>query len=262
MGLSFATAPFYFTLLLGAAAWTRTRLPVRPWEPLVWALLAFMAIRHQRHAPFFGLATLILLPAHVNDLAAQLRPATAGLRSAVTRPAVATGLAALLLLAGTGCLLASIATRAHPFRIEVARDEFPVDAIAFIRTQRLSGNTITFFDWGQQVLWELPDNPVSFDGRLDTVYPKEIMDAHWRLYAGQQPGPALKLDEAVVALLPTASGGIGLLRRHGWSVAYADPLATVLTRAPATAPARHGTAAALRARVPFPDAPPALASRP
>jgi hypothetical protein len=262
MGLSFATAPFYFTLLLGATAWARTRRPFRPWEPLVWSFLAFMAIRHQRHAPLFGLTTLMLLPAHVNDLAAQLRPATAGLRSAVTRPAVATGLAALLMLAGTGCLLAGIATRTHPFRIEVPRDEFPVDAIDFIRTHHLTGNTITFFDWGQQVLWELPDNPVSFDGRLDTVYPREIMDAHWRLYAGQEPGPALKLDEAAVALLPTASGGIGVLRRHGWSAAYADPLATVLTRAPATARARPDTATDLRARVPFPDAPPALASRP
>jgi hypothetical protein len=145
--------------------------------------------------------------------------------------------------------------------MEVPRTFFPVAAIEFMKAHRLTGNTITFFDWGQQVLWELPDNPVSFDGRLDTVYPARVMDAHWALYAGQDPGPDLDVAKAEVALLPTGGEGYPWLKRHGWKVAYCDALATVLTRTPVVARPGFGSAEDVTGSVPFPDAMPALATR-
>lgn len=262
MGFSAGTLPFYFVLGFGLVAWRLSRQPRRLWELPVWGMLGLMALQHQRHAPLFGLATVMLLPPHVHDLCKRLAPLTANLRAALTKPAVAVGLAALLGLAGTGCLLASTVARPHPFRIVVPRAEFPFAAIDFMREQHLTGNTITFFDWGQQVLWELPGNPVSFDGRLDTVYPPEIMDAHWRLYTGKEPGPALDLSRARVALLPTSSAGLGVLQRHGWSVVHVDPLATVLTKAPAIGPVHRSPNRPLQGAEPFPDMPPVLAYRP
>jgi len=181
---------------------------------------------------------------------------------------VAGGLAAALLATGAGCLAASLAPiREHPFTIAVPRDTYPVAAIDFMRRHQLTGRTLTFFDWGQQVLWELPLNPVSFDGRLDTVYPDEIRDAHWRFYAGETPGPGLKPAEAEVALLPSSSGGVDLLRQSGWSLVYRDPLAAVLvqTRARFSALAGlslpvQGGRAAVQGCAPFPVAPPVLAT--
>lgn len=263
MGLTFASVPFYFTLGLGLAAWLVSRAPRRLWEMLTWALLAFMAARHQRHAPLFGLATVVFLPPHLLALAARLGPATRDLRATLVRPAVGAVLALGLLCGGGWCLRASVAApREHPLRIEVPRDVFPVAAIDFIRAHRLTGNTLCFFDWGQQVLWELPDNPVSFDGRLDTVYPAAVMDAHWRLYAGQEPGPALDIARAKVALLPTSSPAVGWLLHRHWRIVYGDPLAAVLVNGPATALQPQLAAAdAVSGRAPFPDAPPVLAQR-
>ena len=148
--------------------------------------------------------------------------------------------------------------------MEIPRDLYPVAAIDYLRTHRLTGNTVTFFDWGQQVLWELPDNPVSYDGRLDTVYSREIIDAHARLYAGREPGAALDLDNARVALLPSGSAGIALLESRLWAVAYVDPLATVLIRRPygtynPLEPQRGGDDAVVGS-IPFPDESPVLAS--
>ncbi|MFZ5496826.1 MAG: hypothetical protein ACOZE5_16015 [Verrucomicrobiota bacterium] len=261
MGFAAATLPFHFTIGLGLAAWVCSRRSRRLWEMLVWALLAAMAVRHQRHAPLFGLATVMLLPAHVHDLLARIAPATRHLQAAISRPAAGRILAVALTLGGAWCLAASVVPRRQPFTMAVPRDLYPVEAIRFMREQGLTGNTVTFFDWGQQVLWELPDNPVSFDGRLDTVYPAAVRDAHWRLYAGAAPGPALDLERARYALLPSASAGIDVLRRHGWSSVYADPLATVLQRGGATGPARPGGADAVSGSEPFPDSPPVLATR-
>jgi hypothetical protein len=265
MGLTFTSVPFYFTVGLGLAAWIVSRRTRRLWEILTWAVLAVMAARHVRHAPLFGLASVVFLPPHILALASRLEPATRNLRAAVARPMLGTTLVLALLLGGGWCLRASIAApRQHPWQIEVPRDVFPVAAIEFMRAHRLAGNTLCFFDWGQQVLWELPDNPVSFDGRLDTVYPASIMDAHWRLYAGQEPGSALDLTRARIALLPADSPAVaGLLRQH-WRIVYGDPLAAVLVNGSEIAPdltPQLAAAGAVSGRVPFPDTPPALATR-
>ncbi|MBP9912695.1 MAG: hypothetical protein KBF26_04735, partial [Opitutaceae bacterium] len=263
-----ASAPFYLVLLISLLAWLFTRRPRQLWEAAVLLMLTTMAVLHQRHAPLFGLVNLMLTPPHLADLLHRLAPHCHGLRQLFARTAMRIGAAVAAVIAGLFCLQQSVrAPRAHPFTLEVPRAIYPVAAIGFMREHKLTGHTLTFFDWGQQVLWELPHNPVSFDGRLDTVYPPAVMTAHWRLYAGQGIDPALRLDEAAVALLPTGSPGVSLLRQAGWQPVYHDPLATVLrkdrasdsTLPPLTRPAEGGPAAT-SGRTPFPENLPALAS--
>jgi hypothetical protein len=266
MPLTLASAPFFFVMLFGAPAWGLSRQPRRLWEMLVWVMLAAMTIQHQRHAPLFGLASLVLLPVHLQDLLARLTTQTESLRATARRPVIAVLGALALLIAGTWCLQINRSiSRQYPFHMEVPRSLFPVSAIDYMKAHQLTGNTLTFFDWGQQMLWELPDNPVSFDGRLDTVYPPEVMDAHWRLYAGQDPGPALPVNLAKYALLPSSSRAVDMLLFQGWTLVYYDPLAAVLVReSPANLkipePVTGGRAAILGS-APFPDAPPVLAAR-
>ncbi|HET7535131.1 MAG TPA: hypothetical protein VFJ90_01655 [Candidatus Didemnitutus sp.] len=257
---------FYSVAALSLLAWVVSRQPRRLWEAATLLLFAIMAALHQRHAPLFGLANLMFTPPHLADVARRLEPSCRNLLAALRQaPLQLTGTLALT-AAGLLCLRPSVsAPREHPFAIEVPRDTYPVGAIEFIRARELTGNTITFFDWGQQVLWELPHNPVSFDGRLDTVYQNPIMAAHWRLYAGEAPGPVLDLNRPQVALLPTNSGGVEFLRASGWTVAYRDPLATVQVKSPSLFPKLAGTGlpvlvgpSATQGRARFPDAPPVL----
>ncbi len=267
-GLTAGAGAFYLLVALSASAWLGSRLPRRPWAAATLVMLAVMAALQLRHAPLFALANLMLTPPHLWDALRRLAPRCAGLIALLRRRLVTLGLAIALSATGAACLAASLAPpREHPFTIEVPRDTYPVAAIDFMRSSQLTGRTLTFFDWGQQVLWELPDNPVSFDGRLDTVYPAAIRDAHWRFYAGEAPGPGLDVAAAEIALLPTSSGGVALLQRAGWSLVYRDPLATVLVQTPANYSALAGLSlpvqagrAAVHGRAPFPDTLPFLAT--
>lgn len=262
-----ASSPFFFVVLLGAVAWGLSRQPRRLWEMLVWVMFAVMTLQHQRHAPLFGLASLVLLPIHLQDLLTRLTQQTASLRAAVGRPVMAIAGALALVLAAAWCLhISRNGPRQYPFRMEVPRSLFPVSAIEYMQKHRLTGDTLTFFDWGQQMLWELPDNRVSFDGRLDTIYSKKIMDAHWRLYAGEDPGPDLPLDKPWYALLPTSSRAIEVLYKKHWTILYHDPIAVVLARKPQWGPPGQeepvdGGRAAVTGSVPFPDALPILGKR-
>jgi len=266
MTLSAAHAPYYLVAAISLLAWMFSRQPKKPWEGAVLLLLAAMGALHQRHVPLFGLANLVLSPRHINDAARQIAPHCRGLVSAFARPVVQAG-AAIALLAASGVALGAsfAAPKEHPFTMEVEKSDYPVTAVEFMQAHRLFGKTITFFDWGQENLWELPFNPVSFDGRFDTGYPPQVIAAHWDFYSGKAMRSEVNWSEAEVALLPTGSGGVKLLIRAGWRSVYRDPLATVLV------PARGRHAAfmlgqpvqlrsddALRGRLPFPDAPPLL----
>jgi hypothetical protein len=107
-----------------------------------------------------------------------------------------------------------------------------VAAIEFVRQNGLSGKLLTWFDWGEMCLWELPDCPVSIDGRLDTCYPMSLIDAHWRFYGGsRETGPELDVRAADLALLPIGLKGLAALRAAGdWQPVYRDPLAEVWVR--------------------------------
>ena len=264
---TFGNAPFYLVLFASLAAWVSSRRARRLWEAAVLASFAVISCLHQRHLPLFGLANLMFTPPHLADALDRLAARLPNLcRLAASRRAQLALMAALVVAAGASLDLSVSPPRRHPFTLEVPKDTYPVAAIAFLRAHRLTGNTLTFFDWGQEVLWELPANPVSFDGRLDTVYPLDVMQAHWDLYAGRRLDAALRVDRATVALLPTDSGGVGLLEHAGWRTVYRDPLGTVLVPLAATFPRLAvppqpvvAGPEAVAGREPFPDTPPALA---
>ncbi len=267
--IDFATLPFWFMVLVSVAAWLWSRRPHRAWEAAALAVLLVMAIRHQRHVPLFGVANLVLTPPHLLDflrgLAGGIRDLLERLRSLRTQVT----LSILLILAAVAAVAASFwSPREEPWTMEVERDQFPCAALDFLGEHPLDGNLLVFFDWGQQAMWELPRNPVSFDGRLDTIYPRDVIQAHWQFYRGDTFDPAvLDLSRADVALLPTNRGGMILLRRLGWTLVYTDPLASVLVRrvdqypdlATMTLPVRGGSEA-VSGREPFPAEPSARAN--
>jgi hypothetical protein len=270
LALSAANAPYYIVAAISLLAWIYSRQPKKLGEAFTLLLLAVMGILHQRHAPLFGLANLVFTPVHLADVAGQIAPRCHSLITLFTRPAGQIGGAAALFVAAGAALFASFsAPKEHPFTMEVERNVYPVTAVEFMQAHRLFGKTITFFDWGQQSLWELPENPVSFDGRFDTGYPPRVIAAHWDFYNGKGMSPDVNWNEADVALLPANGGGAELLVRNGWRPVYQDPLAVVLV--PSHGP--HATfrlgqpierrgVEVLQGRKPFPDNPPRLAAVP
>jgi hypothetical protein len=237
-------------------------------EAAILVVLAAFALRSQRHTPLFCLANLMLTPPHLRSALPRLTHRCRSLVTAFELPSVQWVASILLLCVSAYAGKQSFSLpKEHVFTMEVERNVFPEAAVSFMAKHGLTGNTITFFDWGQQVLWRLPDNPVSFDGRLDTVYPVSIMDAHWRLYEGKNPGEALDVSKAEIALLPVFSPGADLLCSMGWATVYRDGLAEVLIRRANAFPLLTDSkrpvfakAVSTSGRIPFPSQPALLAT--
>ena len=124
------------------------------------------------------------------------------------------------------------AQRLAPASVEAGeRRQFPVAAVEWIRTARPPGPMYNTFDWGGYLIWNLPQYPVSIDGRADLHAGQ--LSAYDRVRRGQ--GWELEFGRLGVrlALLDTDGPLARAVQADpDWRVAYRDDLATVLVRAP------------------------------
>ncbi len=105
------------------------------------------------------------------------------------------------------CLLLFFGTRfitGHPLNLTVrntppeesSEDNYPAGAVDFIRKSKLRGNILTEFNWGEYIIWNLPESRVAMDGRYETVYTEKSSRDYfhftkggsgWRDYLNEYP---------------------------------------------------------------------------
>ena len=89
---------------------------------------------------------------------------------------------------------------------------------AYVRDTKLSGTALTWFDWGQYSIWHFgPELKVSMDGRRETVYSPEVVDAHFRFYFGTaDEWRYVDVVNADYVWVPKHLPVVRQLQRHGW----------------------------------------------
>jgi hypothetical protein len=256
-------AAFFIVLALAVFSWAFTRRKRAWWELAVCAAFACLGLRAVRNTPLFCLVALALVPPHLASALARFRRHFEHLEDLGRRAdfqKFATGLLALISV-GIGVATFTL-HKEHPLTMEVPRSEYPTGAVDFLREHQLHGRMLTFFDWGEMVIFDLPGCPPSMDGRLDTCYSRELIDAHWKFYNGEPfDGKVLDVDQADFALLPaTLAGTAALAQRPGWTVIYHDDLAAILARDVSRFPELSslslpvaGSKSAVLGRAPFPN---------
>lgn len=226
-------AALFILIALAAFAWVFTRRRRAWWEIAACAAFTLLALRSVRNAPLCAIVILALAAPHLADALGRFQHFFGRWQSLRKQAGFQKIATALLIL---GSLAIAIATlnlhKEHPFTMEVPRATYPTGAVAFLRDNDLRGKTITFFDWGEMVIFHLPDCPPSIDGRLDTCYSRELIDAHWKFYNGEPFDESVfNPDEADFALLPATLAGAGALAQHpGWRAIYYDDTAVILAR--------------------------------
>jgi hypothetical protein len=222
-------------ILIGLAmfGWGFSRRSRAWWEAAACAVFALLALRSVRNAPLCAIVLLALTPAQVASALGRFRHHFARLEtlgSGANFQKFAT-----VFFAGAGAAIATATFtlhKEHPLTMEVPAAQYPNGAIAFLRENKISGKMLVFFDWGEMVIFELPDCPPSIDGRLDTCYPRELIAAHWKFFNGEPfDHKILDLEEADLALLPSnLAGAKSLAGQPEWKAIYFDDTAVILAR--------------------------------
>jgi hypothetical protein len=119
------------------------------------------------------------------------------------------------------------------FNILVRPDIFPVSAVNFIKENKIQGNVLLHFEWGEYAIWKLyPDCKVSVDGRFRTVYPQEVLEDHLAgLYDESRFMEVLNKYPTDILLLRRNYISQSLISRSKqWIYIYSDPMSILFIK--------------------------------
>jgi hypothetical protein len=108
---------------------------------------------------------------------------------------------------------------------------FPARAVAFLQTRPPSGPIFNHYDWGGYLIWKLyPSTRVFIDGRAD-LYGTKLFNQFAETYQFKDDWrqPLEQWRIATVLIPPDSALATGLRNSPGWTVAYEDSQAVVLS---------------------------------
>jgi hypothetical protein len=197
-------------------------------------LLAVLSFRVSRLDAFFALAVCFLLtPGFVSALESLVRRAP---RAETTARRVTPGLGAVAItVAAIGAMLVPAAPLISRYASCLPVDGPWVpdpDAARFIALNRLTGRLVTWFDWGEYAIWHFgPDLRVSMDGRRETVYSEQTIQAHRRFYAADDTAfPYLRVLNPDYIWVPQRLPIAARLADAGWATVFSGPISVVFAR--------------------------------
>ena len=189
------------------------------------AMLAYASWRVARLDAFFCLAVAMLL-------APRLAPHRDAAAARSPRPA---GPVWIVVAASALVIFWPVLARARTQLpcIEIEGDWRPdAGAAAFIIREPLRGRMLTWFDWGEYAIWHFtPAVQVSMDGRRETVYSPETIEAHFAFYRGEPAGRDLpRMLQAEYLWLPRSLPVVPSLSADGWQPLFESARSIVFAR--------------------------------
>ncbi len=90
----------------------------------------------------------------------------------------------------------------------------------------IKGNILSPFDWGEYLIWKMPDSKVSVDGRFTTAYSRKILDMNQNFSLGR-PGWKQILEDFPPDIILAAKNERAYKLLEGekdWIKIYEDPI--------------------------------------
>ena len=225
-----AATPWIVSVTAAAFVLVRSPLPFRPRDLAVIVMLAVAAFRVNRLDAFLAIAVVVLLAPEFAQLWME-NPSHS--RNALPAPHRRTAIAVTLIAAAFMSLAAGRSIIRGLTCLELVSGSLPEpEATEFIRANRLRGNLLNWFDWGEYIIWQFgPDLRVSIDGRRETVYSDALLAAHYRFYRDEPDARDFpQRIHADYIWLPRGFPVVDTLKRQGWKTAFEGPVSILFSR--------------------------------
>jgi hypothetical protein len=194
---------------------------------LILILSLIVAIGMRRNIPLFAIVAALVATRHVDEaLGRQIDGIVEKMPSRVI---------VMLLIMATAISGVYVvrANRTTPLGIVVPRDQFPIEAMAFLERNAVHANALVFFDWAEYAIWKLyPNCHVFLDGRFRSAYSEEAIQTYLNfIYANTNPLAALNTYPTDLVFVHVNNPCTALMRGlAGWEVAYEDAMAVIFVK--------------------------------
>jgi|SRR5580704_596721 hypothetical protein len=218
--------PFLLVVLGTFAALSWSRLQVRPRDLLLLMVSLYAGLSSIRLMPLF---VLIAVPLVCQRLGSWPTNRSQPLPSSPAPRLLLNGVLVVAMAVFAGVHTAQVIRR----QPQAEEQRFPARAVAFLQTHPPSGPIFNSYDWGGYLIFNLyPSTRVFIDGRADLY--GELLDQFAATYQfkGAWQQPLQRWSIGTVLVPPDSALATGLRSSPGWTVAYEDPQAVVLTAPP------------------------------
>ncbi len=199
----------------------------RPWEVAIILFCIFYGFKHLRHVVLAG---IVMTPMAAAGFAALIEPWATSLKNRAWPRWSHVG---ILVCMGVFAVFQLnhnfLKWQRHGFQIHVDPAINPVYAVRFMKENDINGNIMTTHNWGEYVIWKLPESKVSVDGRYWTVYPPESILQNMVFQSGWE-GWQYYLDLYPHEIILTTEKTQGIESHDGWVKIYQDFNARIFVR--------------------------------
>ncbi|MHC1785044.1 MAG: hypothetical protein AB9891_20215 [Anaerolineaceae bacterium] len=118
----------------------------------------------------------------------------------------------------------------NPIIDRYLQNDYPVQAVNWIRDNHISGNLFNEYNWGGYLIFACPQNLVFLDGRTD-LFGDEIIGEWQKVILGDPEWRTIldKWDVQTVLLQPDKPV-ISIMKDHGWRIGFEDEKSVVMLR--------------------------------
>ena len=222
---NFRQVPHYIQLLLlSAAFFVMGRRKIDPYKLTLLTITSLVSFRSVRDVWFACIPAAVIIACSVRRSEAESSASTLDVSALHLGPVLA-GAVVVIVLSGVDNGLS------NRVLFETVQNAYPVDAVRFIQDHHPPGPLYNNFNWGGFLIGNLPEYPVSIDGRTD-LYGDDYFQQETESLMGRRSDDQA-LDQANLVLLPSNLPLCSrLLTSPQFRVVYTDKMATVFIRNP------------------------------
>jgi len=199
----------------------------RLWEIALIAVAIYYGFKHQRHSVMIPIVMAPYLPMQISQMLRgwDFMP---GFNRLSRGFKIAAYSVIIIFIGGyTYNLVSKYA--GNNFKILVEPVAYPTHAAQFMIANNIKGNILVPFDWGEYIIWKMPESKVSVDGRFRTVYPEEVLQQSLALSAGHELGKEIitRYPTEIILTNRRESAGPIIESIPAWRKIYIDKVSDI-----------------------------------
>lgn len=158
-GVFYLDVAFLFLLSLSFIFILKYREKFKLWEIITYSLLLLMSLSSLRHIPLWALASIFVTSKAFFQFGKDIKKDKISIqRYHKVKIILTVIMIGLFLLEGTLSISSANSMSEKKY--------YPVNAISYLKTQKINGNVFSTYDWGGYLIWKQPEQKVFIDGRM------------------------------------------------------------------------------------------------